>query len=494
MSDSNGATASERPRVGRWVRRCSAFRALVGLSTLLIPAGCAPTADLHPPRSIPSGAEPFLHDLQERTFRFFWETTNPTNGLAVDRYPTPSFSSIAAVGFALTAYPVGIERGWISRAAGRERVLTTLRFLTGAPQGPDPTGVAGHRGFFYHFLDMDTGTRYEHVELSTVDTALLLAGVLFCQSYFDEAQAAEAEIRGLANELYRRVDWRWAQARPPKIALSWQPETGFSPYDWVGYNEAMLVYLLAQASPTFPIEPSAWRAWTRGYDDAWGEAYGFEYLRFPSHFGHQYSHVWYDFREIRDAYMRAQGLDYFENSRRATYAQQAYAIENPGGWNAYGENVWGLTACDGPADVELAVGGRLRTFRPYFARGMDRLIDDGTVAPTAAAGSIPFAPEISIRAVMEMHRRYGSKIYTKYGFLDAFNPTFDSEKHVTHGRVLPGFGWVAQDHLGIDQGPILAMIENYRTGLIWRIMRRSPHVRTGLERAGFTGGWLESGP
>jgi hypothetical protein len=397
------------------------------------------------------------------------------------------------VGFALTAYPIGVERGYVSREAARQRVLLTLRFLRDAPQGPQPRGVIGHKGFFYHFLDMDTGQRFQQTELSTVDTALLLAGVLFCQSYFDDDHPDEAAIRDLAEDLYARVDWRWAQPRPHAISHGWSPESGFLPYDWRGYSEAMLVYILALGSPTFPADPRAWAEWTRGYDDDWGTHFDQEHLFFGPHFGHQYSHIWIDFRGIQDDYMRSRGIDYFENSRRATRAQRAYAMANPGGWRGYGEDIWGLTACDGPANVELEYNGARRLFRTYSARGVNAN-DDGTLAPTAAAASIPFAPDIAIPAVLAMHRRYGKHIYSKYGFIDSFNLSFDFDVPLQHGRVIAGFGWVADDYLGIDQGPIVAMIENHRSELVWRVMRKNPHIRKGLERAGFSGAWLEAGP
>jgi hypothetical protein len=340
---------------------------------------------------------------------------------------------------------------------------------------------------------MKTGERFGDTELSTVDTALLIAGVLFSQSYFSGEHRDEVEIRALADELYARVDWRWAQENPPLISHGWRPEKGFIPYDWRGYNEAMLVYILALASPTHPVEPEAWTEWTRDYDGDWGTHYGQEHLRFPPQFGHQYTHTWVDFRGIRDHYMRGRGMDYFENSRRATHAQRAYAIANPEGWKGYDEHIWGITACDGPADVELEYAGKLRTFRSYAGRGMG-LMDDGTLAPTAAAASIAFAPEIASPAVLEMHRRYGAHIYARYGFLDSFNLSFERDVATLHGQVIPGFGWVAEDYLGIDQGPILAMIENHRSDLVWRVMRANPHIRNGLKRAGFTGGWLELDP
>ena len=436
--------------------------------------------------------DPFLLELQERTFRFFWETANPENGLIPDRYPTPSYSSIAAVGFALTTYPIGVERGYITRQQAQQRVLTTLRFFARAPQGSEARGGTGHRGFFYHFLDMKTGERFEDSELSTVDTAILLAGALFCQSYFDGSDPEEVEIRSLVDNIYRRVDWRWAQPQAPAISLGWSPEEGFLKYDWRGYNEAMLVYLLALGSPTFPVGLDAWAEWTSTYDKHWGTFFGQEFLSFPPLFGHQYTHVWTDLRDIRDAYMKRRGLDYFENSRRAVYAQQAYAVANPSRCRDYGATIWGITASDGPADVEIEdISGR-RRFRTYAARGIDGTgkHDDCTLAPTAVVASMPFAPELVIPTTLEMHRRFGQHIYSKYGFLDAFNRTFIFDVPLRHGRRVPDFGWVAGDYLGIDQGAMLAMIENYRSALVWRVMRKNPYLRRGLEQAGFSGGWL----
>ena len=434
---------------------------------------------------------PVIADLETRTFRFFWDTANPANGLVPDRHPSPSFASIAAVGFALTAYPIGAERGYVTREAARDRVLATLRFLHDASQGPAVSGVTGHQGFFYHFLDMQTGHRFDAVELSTVDTALLLAGALFCQSYFDREDAGEAEVRRLAEAIYARVDWRWAQPRPPSITLGWKPETGFLKEDYRGYNEAMLVYLLALGSPTHAVEPDAWKEWSSTYDKRWGTHYGQEYLHYHPLFVHQFPHVWIDFRGIQDEFMRRHGIDYFENSRRAVLVQRAYAVANPLKWQGYGENVWGLSASDGPVDAWLPYAGEQRRFISYAARGV-AMYDDGTITPMAATSAIAFAPELAIPAVLEMHQRWGEHIYGTYGFLDAFNPSFHYDVKLTHGRVVPGVGWVDTDYLGIDQGPILAMIENHRSGLVWRTLRHNPHIRRGLERAGFTGGWLET--
>lgn len=439
---------------------------------------------------------PIVNNLQRRTFRYFWNTANRNNGLVPDRYPTPSPSSIAGVGFALTAYVIGAERGYISRAQARTRTLRTLRFLARLPQGPQERGTSGYRGFFYHFLDMRTGERTGVNELSTVDTALLLAGVLLAQSYFDRSSRSEVEIRALAEHLYARVDWRWAQTQSGRLTLGWRPESGFIPFEWNGYNEAMLLYILALASPTHPVDASAWNAWTQTYDESWGEFYGQEFLAFGPMFGHQYSHVWIDFRGIQDAYMRDKGIDYFENSRRAAYAQRQYARDNPLRWRGYDSELWGLTACDGPADTVQYYNNGERGFFTYAARGTaaPHVVDDGTIAPTAAVGSIAFAPEIVIPTIHALRARFGTQLYQRYGFLDAINPSFTfAAVPLRHGRIIEGIGWVADDYLAIDQGPIVAMIENYRSELIWTIMKRNPHIRRGLERAGFRGGWLGNG-
>ena len=438
-------------------------------------------------------AEAFLDDLAHRTFRWFWDLADPGTALVPDRAPTPSFSSVAAVGFGLTAYVIGAERGWVPRADAAERVRKTLRFLKDAPQSQASAGATGHRGFFYHFLDMRTGRRFERVELSTIDTALLVAGALACQSYFDRNDAREAQIRSDADALYRRIEWDWAQPRPPGVAMGWTPEDGFHAMNWTGYDESMILFVLALGSPTHPIAPAAWEEFTRTY--RWGTYRGETFVNFSPLFGHQYSHVWVDFRGIRDRYMREKGIDYFENSRRATLAQRRYAEENPMGWVGYGADVWGLTACDGPLDGRLTVAGREREFHSYWPRGasMISVNDDGTIAPTAAAGSIPFAPEISIAALREMKRRWGDHAFNAHGFVDAFNPTLtDAATRLTNGRVVAGVGWFDVDQLGIDQGPIVAMIENYRSELVWKTMKKNPYVVAGLRRAGFTGGWLDA--
>jgi hypothetical protein len=450
------------------------------------PANSAPLPLIHP--------DAMLDDLAQRTFRFFWETTNPANGLAPDSWPSKSACSIAALGFALTAYPIGIERGWVTRGQAADRVLTTLRFLRDAPQGPEPMGRAGYHGFFYHFLDMQTGTRAdENVELSSIDTALLIAGALYCQSWFDGTDARESEIRGLAEELYARVDWRWMQTRGPSISHGWYPNYGFIEYDWKGYNEAMILYLLALGSPTFAVEPDAWSAWTSTYERSWTTIHGQQHLSFASLFGHQFTHCWVDFRGLHDSYLGPRGLDYFENSRRATLAQRAYASANPMGWNGYGADLWGISASQGPADIVRPYGGESRRFRSYAGRGAGgvQAYDDGTIAPYAVASSLPFTPDIVTNTLQVMLQRFGPRIYSKYGFFDSFNLSFDYEDvPLSTGQRIAGWGWVDTNYLGIDQGPMLAMIGNHRSESVWKAMRRNAHLRRGLERAGFKGGWL----
>jgi hypothetical protein len=439
---------------------------------------------------VSSGDEAFLIEIARRTFNYFRDTTQTDNGLAPDRWPTVSFASIASTGFALTAWPIGVSRGWMTREEARKRTLATLRFFATVRQGSDKDGVAGYKGFFYHFLGLKTGTRLGQTELSTIDTALLLGGILFAQSYFDRGHNDEEEIRALAQRIYDGIDWTWPRPRQHFLAMGWHPESGFIASDWDSFNESLLLYVLALGSTTHPIEPATWDRWTATFDRAWNAADKDPYIAFPPLFGFQYSHMWIDFRGIQDDYNRERGLDYFENSRRATYAQRDYAIRNPGGWEGYGANVWGLTASDGPGDFMIMQDGIRRQFYSYSARGPgDR--DDGTLAPTAAAGSIAFAPEIVVPALREMRERYGRAIFGEYGFWDAFNPSLSNGQQVQYGRIVQGVCWVDGDHIGIDQGPILGMIENHLTGLIWNVMRRNPNIVRGLQRAGFTGGWLD---
>jgi len=435
----------------------------------------------------------FYEDIEHRTFRWFWTTVNRRNGLVPDRWPTPSFSSIAAVGFALPAYAVGVERGWCSRAEARDLTLTTLRFFWSAPQGPDPTGTSGYKGFFYHFLDMQTGVRFRDVELSTVDTTILLMGVLFAGQYFGRDDPAEREIRRLSSAIYDRADWNFFRSDGrAAVSMGWHPENGLIPANWVGFNEGMFVNILALGSATHPGPANLWAQWTAPYASDWSGQGPTRRIAFAPLFGHQYSHIFIDFRGIRDAVMRRAGFDYFENSRRETYANRAYCIANPMRWRGYSERIWGLTACDGPGDFKLPYKGELREFHGYSARGpVDEPggMDDGTIAPTAALGSLPFAPEIVVPCAQAMMRR--PRLFDDYGFKDSFNPSFTfADLSLATGTVDPKDGWVAKDYLGIDQGPILLQAANTRDEFVWRYMRRVPAIRRGLKRAGFSGGWL----
>jgi hypothetical protein len=461
-------------------------RGLLAAGALAAPAAIAAPRRAAAPRG--TTLPPLFDDIERRTFDFFWERTNPRNGLTVDRWPTPSFCSIAAVGFALTAYPVGVERGWITRAQARQRTLTTLRTFATLPQGDARSGMAGHKGFFYHFLDMETGLRFRDTELSSVDTTLLFLGILFAAAWFDADQAEEAEIRRLATTITERADWRWFTNARGTVSMGWHPERGFIERAWDGYNEGMMVYVVGLGS-TAPhaLADGAWDAWATTYPSFWRGQGATRHLAFAPLFGHQYSQMWIDFRGIRDATMRAAKLDYFENSRRATYANRAYCIANPMRWDGYSKDIWGLTACDGPGNFEIAG----KTFYGYSARGplgQPDERDDGTLAPTAALGSLAFAPEIVVPAAQAIRNWPG--LYDRYGFKDSFNPSFRfADRRLETGSIGPK-GWVATDYLGIDQGAILGAIANTRDEGVWRVMRRSPTIRRGLTRAGFTGGWL----
>ena len=467
-------------------------RLLTGSSLLIAGSalpGCTSVVYSSGTQSLPA----FYEEIERRTFRYFWETVNRKNGLVPDRWPTPAFCSIAAVGFALPAYAIGVERGWCIRAEARDLTLTTLRFFWSAPQGPERTGVTGYKGFFYHFIDMDTGLRHRDVELSSVDTTILLMGILFAAQYFDRDDPAEREIRDLAQKIYARADWNHFRSDGrAEISMGWHPERGLIERNWDGYNEGMFVYILALGAPVHAVPPNSWERWIAPYPRFWRGQGPTRHVAFAPLFGHQYSHIFVDFRGIFDAPMRAAGFDYFENSRRATYANRAYCTANPMRWDGLSDRIWGLTACDGPGNFVLPFKGEQRKFYGYSARGPlgepdER--DDGTLAPTAALGSLPFAPEIVIPAAEAMLQRPG--LYDAYGFRDSFNPSFKyTGRKLETGSVNPQHGWVAKDYLGIDQGPILLQAANYRDDFVWRRMRKLPAIRLGLKRAGFTGGWL----
>ncbi len=421
-------------------------------------------------------------ELKKRTFDFFWNAID-TNYQTLDRYPTKTFSSIAATGFGLSSYIVGIENKYISRKEGAERVLKTLKILWDLPQGPEPTNVSGYKGFFYHFLTLDKANRFKQVELSSIDTGLLMAGILSCMSYFDnENDPTEKEIRQFADALYRRVDWQWMMKSNGIMSMGWHPEKGFIESQWSGYNEAMVLLIMAMGSPTYPIDARSWSKWCDTY--AVDTFYGYKNVQFDPLFGHQYSHIWIDFRGIQDSFMRVQNDDYFSNSQKATLSNRAYCIQNPMKWEGYHKDQWGLTACDGPINRTVNIGDKERQFFDYRARGAAsiQIVDDGTIAPTAAGGSFPFTPTESEACLKYMWETHYPNLIGAYGFKDAFNLTYKDSKQPN--------GWFDIDYLGIDQGPILLMIENHETNLIWNVMKKNPYIINGLKKAGFKGGWL----
>jgi len=418
-----------------------------------------------------------LDRLQRAAFGYFVEAVNPANGLVADTSRENSPASIAVIGFALAVYPVAVERGWMARAAAVERILLTLRFFRDSDQSGSPEAT-GTRGFYYHFLDIHTGARVWRSELSLIDTALLIAGALTAGMYFNAQTADEIELRELVDALYRRMDWHWAQDGGTTISHGWKPECGFLHYDWEGYSEAILLYVLALGSPTFPIEGDGYHTWTATYQ--WENLYGHDFLYAGPLFVHQFSHAWIDFRGIQDRFMREKRCDYFDNSRRAVLVQREYARRNPLGFAGYGENSWGLTACDGPSHAVPELSNERRPLFGYAARGVPYGPDDGTLAGWAPLASLPFAPELALGAVRNMARLY-PEMLSEGRYASSFNPTLAG----TGGRA-----WVSAGHFGLDQGIVTMMIENYRSQLIWRLMRDCPYIVAGLRRAGFRGGWL----
>ncbi len=420
-----------------------------------------------------------LHRLQRTSFDYFVNEVDRATGLVRDKTKPDWPASIAAIGMALTVYPVGVSRNFISRAEGVERTLATLRFFAASEQGESPDAT-GHKGFYYHFLNMTTGRREWQSELSSIDTALLLAGALAAAAYFDRTVDDEAEIRALASELYERVDWNWMLAGRDTICHGWRPESGFLPFHWEGYDEALILYLLALGSPMHAVPSDSYVAWCRSYE--WKEIYGIALLYAGPLFIHQMSHIWCDFRGIRDEFMHAHNSDYFENSRSATIIQQQYAIRNPMEFKHFGRLCWGITASDGPGACTKKIGGVERIFFDYVGRGAPFGPDDGTLAPWAVAASLPFAPEIVAPTIANLSALH-LHVANPYGFKASFNPTF-------HGDTNDPLGWVSPYHFGINEGPTVLMIENHRTGMIWSLMHRCSYLVEGLRIAGFTGGWL----
>ncbi|MCX7969228.1 MAG: hypothetical protein N3B10_12210 [Armatimonadetes bacterium] len=382
--------------------------------------------------------ERFLDELERAAFRYFVEQTNPQNGLVRDRDRIDAPASIAATGFGLVAWAIAAQRRWVSTDDALKIALTTLRFFAQEAQHV--------HGFFYHFLDFSSGERYQEKwksEISSVDTAWLLAGVLVVKEVFPN----HLRLQKYAEQIEERIDWRWMCNGQLTLTMGWTPEQGFLPSRWDKYAEHMLMYLLALGSPTYPLPSESWDAWERN----WTEYKGYRYLDCPPLFTHQYSHAFVDFRKWRDRY-----ADYWESSVQATLANRQFCIDHADRFKSYGPNSWGLTACDGPDG--------------YRAYGAKEGWHDGTVAPCAAAGSLPFAPRECLAALRFFREQFSDRLWGKYGFRDAFN--LDRN-------------WWATDTLGIDQGITLLMIENLRTGLVWRWMARNSTLQKGLKKAGF---------
>ncbi|MGI6241637.1 MAG: glucoamylase family protein [Candidatus Omnitrophota bacterium] len=397
----------------------------------------------------PAEDEAFLEEVQERSFRYFEEQVNPYNGLVPDSAPHQGHlksrapASIAAVGFALTAYPVGVERGWMERGKALELTRRTLEFfLNHADQ---------ERGFFYHFLDLETGKRAGKSELSPIDTALFIAGAIFAAEYY-----GDPGIRDLARRLYERVDFPWMTNQGKTFALAWSPESGFSRLRWDHFDESLLLYVLAIGAPGKPLPPEVWKAIRRPV----GSYRNYRLIQMPPLFTHQYPQIWLDLKNKNDGF-----ADYFENSVRATLANKAFCEDQSGKYRTYAEGFWGLSASDGPAG-----------YKAYGAPPGWSVAHDGTIAPTACGSSIVFTPEASVECLKRIRERYGDKMWGRYGFADAMNRDQN---------------WASDRVIGIDQGALLLMIENHRTGLVWKTMTRNEWIRAALSKVGFRDGSME---
>lgn len=424
-----------------------------------------------------------LNKLQRETFDYFIKQVNPDTGLVADKTQPHSPCSITVVGMSLTTYIIGIEKKFITRDDAIERILKVLSFFYNSKQGKE-ADATGYKGFYYHFLKMETGKRDWNCELSTIDTTLFMAGVLSVRAYFTSDNKKEKEIRNLADQLYRRVDWQWALNGEKTLTHGWKPKSGFLPYRWdENYSEAHIMYILALGSPTFPIKNDGYKKWIDTFKVK--KIYDISYLYAGPLFIHQFSHMWIDFRGIKDSFNIEAGFDYFENSKNATYVHREYAIRNPKGYTHYGTHCWGFTASDGPGKMTIKVNGKNRKFYDYIARGAPHGPDDGTVSPWAVVASLPFAPEIVIDTIRHAIEKLNLKPNRLYGFDASFNPTFPEKNENPNG-------WVSPWRFGLNQGPIVIMIENHKSELIWKTMKKCPYILKGLQEAGFTGGWLEN--
>ncbi len=402
----------------------------------------APPPTASAPQINPLRDDPLLDDLESANFRYFWEQANPETGLVRDRCnvrkPNKSdLASIASTGFGLTALCIGEKRGFVSRPEAQQRVSNCLRFLW--------KKLPNHRGFFYHFANMNTGQRMWDSEVSSVDTAILLCGILTCRQYFPHP-----EIHELASEIFNRVDWNWLSEDTPILPHGWTPESGFLQYRWDDYSELMMMYLLGLGSDLHPLPAKAWDSWKRS-------TFEYDGIRFIGSFAplfiHQYSQAWFDFRGKRDRY-----ADYFKNSIIATDVHRHFCLDLANEFPDYSDDLWGITASDSVKGY--AVWGGPPAIGPI----------DGTITPCAAGGSLPFLPEATMRVLQTIKNRYGQKVWSDYGFIDAFNPLK---------------GWYDTDVVGIDTGITMVMAENVRTSFVWDTFMKNPEAKRGMERAGF---------
>lgn len=414
-----------------------------------------------------------LDSIQHNAFLFFLNEHHPEWGIVKDRTATWAPASIASTGFGIPSFAIGVERNWITREKAAEITLKMLKFFTSSVQSSDKM-VTGYKGFFYHFLDMKNGVREWNCELSTIDTGILMMGILFARNYYHLDNESETQIRSLSDLLLGRIDWDFVTMPDTgkfanTISMGWTPEKGMHTFGWNGYNEALFLYVLAAGSGMKNVDRS-YQAWLKSYK--WYTPYeGLSHVAFPPLFGHQFSQAFIDYRGLYDSYMKEKGIDYFENSRRATYVQRRYAMDNPKGWVGYDSLCWGVTASDGPTEK---MNFDDKKFLGYAGRGTSgpdyNYFDDGTIAPYGPLSSLPFAPEIVLPTIRSINDKYGRKLWGKYGYYDSFNPTAK---------------WVNDDFIGIDEGPMLLMIENFRTGFVWNYVMKDPIIQTGLNKLGY---------
>lgn len=439
---------------------------------------------------IPNDVNPALHAftaeqnvllerLQFDAFHYFMAHAAPATGLIADSSHAGAAASIAATGFALSCYPVAVERGWLTRARGLQITLATLRFFHDSPQGKGEQET-GYQGFYYHFLDMHTGRRAHGCELSTIDTAILLGGMLVAARYFDNGSAAEEHVRSLTGTLVERANWAWTMDDNGGVNQAWMPADGFHKSDWDGYTEALLLYTLGAASTAHPIPKATYERDARRY--RWHHNAGVDWIHAAPLFIHLFPQAWLDLRGLQDGFVnRHADIDYFENSRRAIHVQRNYARLNPFNFVGYGRGIWGLSACQGPSGALPMRDGERRQFLGYSARGVTAGPDDGTLVPWAATTCMAHTPDLALEGLRAMLTTY-PRALRDGRFVGAINPS------------LPGDGpegWISPGCFGIDQGLVVMMIENARSGLLWKLTRKSPVIRKGLRALGFTGGWLD---